>query len=119
MGDINDLFIMAASKGQLKAVKKYLAEGADIDARNKNGMTALMKASSTLNKHDGHGGLIQYLLEKGADTSLTNDYGSDVFVVAEIHGNHDLLELINGFIEQDKLEDMINNAVANAVQLKF
>ncbi len=38
-------FIESAKKGDIKAVKLFLAEGIDINAQNERGQTALMRAA--------------------------------------------------------------------------
>ena len=53
--------IQAARDGDLPAVQTLLAEGADINAEDSNGGTALMRAS-----YKGHTEIVKLLLEKGA-----------------------------------------------------
>ena len=52
---------MAAVKGHLAIVQELLVHGADVDAADKEGGTALYAASCT-----GHTGVVQALLDKGA-----------------------------------------------------
>jgi len=60
----------AAFAGKKDLVVDLLAKGANIDARSPNGSTPLMMAI-----YDGHATIANFLLEKGANTRLTNDWG--------------------------------------------
>ena len=54
----------AAGRGDLPAVTSLLAKGADVNAKDNSGQTALMFASS-----NGHKEVVQLLLAKGADAN--------------------------------------------------
>ena len=59
-----DYLVHAACKGYLNQVKSFLAKGADVNARDKDGGTALYCAS-----FHGHLEVVQALLAKGADVN--------------------------------------------------
>ncbi|MFQ5927816.1 MAG: ankyrin repeat domain-containing protein [Terriglobia bacterium] len=61
-GDINPDLIEAAKKGDAAAVEALLAAGADVNAKDKDGMTALMLAEK-----EGHTTVVR-LLEKARAT---------------------------------------------------
>lgn len=63
-------FISAARDGEIEAVKKFLDEGMDVNAKNKSGNTALMEACGT-----GQEDVISLLLDKGADAKAKNNIG--------------------------------------------
>lgn len=108
MEDNNKLFLRAANKGQLTAVKKHLESGVDINTRNPMGLTALMLAASKFTPLDDHEAVVRYLLEQGADTTLKTNHGADVFDLAENTSNTKMATLIQGFVEQKKLDAMIH-----------
>ena len=60
-GDLID----AAVRGNTAAVQALLAEGANVNAKANDGMTALMKASQ-----EGNREVVQALLDKGAEVSM-------------------------------------------------
>lgn len=74
--------LKAASEGNAEAVRAVLAQGADANARNMNGMTALMKGID-----EKHPDVVQVLLDHGADVNLAMpqqgyDAGYTALVVA-------------------------------------
>ena len=69
---------MGAAKYERWAVVPLLLEKrADINAKNKNGETALMIAAKY-----GEEAVIQLLLEKGADTKVKNKEGETALMIA-------------------------------------
>ena len=60
----------AAAQGNLAEIEKLLAQGADVNARDTNGITPLMLASA-----EGYREIVMLLLGKGADASITNNQG--------------------------------------------
>lgn len=74
--NVTDLQI-AASFGIQYLVEYYLNQGADIDASDSEGMTALHKASKY-----GHVGVVQLLLDFGAAIALRDPGGYDALVFA-------------------------------------
>lgn len=61
---LNDVLIEAAKDGNLLVLKTAIDKGADINAKDKNGWTALMWASK-----NGHSEVVEFLKEKGARLS--------------------------------------------------
>ena len=74
--DAEDL-INAAGNGDISTVQALLAKGAGVNAKDNNGMTALMHASEL-----GRLEVVQALLAKGADVDAKDDYGRTVLIVA-------------------------------------
>jgi hypothetical protein len=66
----NSLFIVAAQNGNKRICKELLRKGADMDARNDKGNTALHFCFAY-----GFGELGEYLVEKGADDTIANSDG--------------------------------------------
>jgi uncharacterized protein len=57
----------ASEKGHVDVVQALLAKGAEVNAKNNNGATALIWASI-----QGHVDVVQALLAKGADRRYSN-----------------------------------------------
>lgn len=58
----------AARRGELDAIKKYLADGGDVNARNEQGDTPLAAAALV-----GEDRLVGYLIDQGADANAKNN----------------------------------------------
>ena len=61
-------FIESAKKGDIEAVKLFLAEGININAKNEKGQTALMRAAEYQRTE-----VVTLLLEKGADVNIESN----------------------------------------------
>ncbi len=65
-GGINQVtFFQAVKDGDVAEVKSLIEAGADVNAQNKEGVTALMTASAT-----GHTDIAKLLIEEGADVTI-------------------------------------------------
>ena len=60
----------AANDGNIEAVKQHLADGADVNAKNRHGDSPLHLAAQM-----GHKEIVELLIAKGADVNAKNDYG--------------------------------------------
>ena len=88
-------FIVACDCNNIKAIRLLLAYGADINAVAKNGDTPLIRA---VHRHVPHRGLVQFLLERGADPSLADKHGKTALDYAE-EGSEVAQMLINAQLE--------------------
>lgn len=82
----------AAEAGRLEAAKLLLDRGADINARNLNGQTALMHAS-----FNGYPEMVQLLLEKGADVNATAESGATAWDHASSVGQVRIVEILEAY----------------------
>jgi hypothetical protein len=73
-----EAFVAAARAGDLAAMQKLLARGVDVNAKDKDGGTALMAASA-----QGHLDVVQALLENGADVKAKGSNGTTALSVAK------------------------------------
>ncbi len=87
--DINQELIKAAEKGDTAAVKALLDRGADVNAKDENGGTALMEAALL-----GNNATVQALLEAGADVNAKNKYGRTALMMAAAEGYTEIVELL-------------------------
>jgi len=67
---VTEDLIEAARRGDTAAVQSLLTKGADVNAKGRNGATALIWASE-----NGHLEVVQALLAKGAAVNAKNDDG--------------------------------------------
>ncbi len=82
--------ISAAGSGDDYRVKGLLAQGADPNARNDNGHTALMIASV-----NGHLGVVHSLLRAGADMNLESPLGWTVLDFAKQYNHPNIISLLS------------------------
>ena len=85
----------------LEVVKKLVAAGALLDARNKEGSTALMEAMRYSNDD-----VANYLIESGADVNITDVRGDTALILAE--GGGMLLEVVKKLVEAGANIDATN-----------
>ena len=78
---------MAAFNGNVDELARLIPEGADIDARNKYGMTPLMIAATR-----GHSPFVVWLVEHGADLNHTAKYAMSALMLAVVYGHTDVVE---------------------------
>ena len=76
--------MLAARSGNAEAVKALLARGANPEARERLGQTALMWAAA-----EGHTAVVRALIEAGADMNATLDSGFKAFFFAVREGHLD------------------------------
>ena len=81
--------IEAATRGDLDMVRGFLAQGADINARNDKGVTALYRASFC-----GHRDVVDLLLANGASVDFKARNGSTPLFAAAQNGYRDVAELL-------------------------
>ena len=89
--------LIAASYGLERAVKLFLdADTVDIDSASNIGTTPLIKAAS-----HGHKVVTQMLLQKGADVSRENWYGTALHCAAHAGERETILELLHSGVDVD------------------
>ena len=81
--------ITAASDGDERAVKKYLKEDVDVNARDWDNLTALIAASSS-----GHLRICKLLLKEGADVNASDKDKITALMEAAIMDHKDIVKLL-------------------------
>lgn len=79
----------AAARGELAQVKDILAKGADVNATDQDGRTALMLAAL-----GGRPEVARLLIEQGADINARMKGGSTVLMAAVMVGNPEVVRLL-------------------------
>jgi len=99
----------AIEKGDLEAVKRHLAGGADLNARSGSGWTLLHHAAC-----DGQKEIAQYLLDHGADVNAKANDGFTPIHVAAVQGHTETVRLL---VERGAADlDAPSSAAANDVE---
>ncbi len=81
--------IRASAKGDLARVKKLIEEGADVDAGDSTGRTALLEAA-----WGGHVDVVKYLLDKGASVNAADSSGYTPLMRAAEEGHAVIVSLL-------------------------
>lgn len=79
----------ATKRGDLEKVRSLLEEGADINAKDQHGQTALMNAA-----HAGQVELVRLLIENGADLNVTAKYNLSALMLALITHHVEVARLL-------------------------
>ena len=85
----------ASSSGQTKIVEFLLAHGAEVDAPQTGGVTALHSAA-----HNGNQPLVRLLLLNGADPSLRMDDGRNAVDMARDNGHDTVVQLLEAALQK-------------------
>ena len=80
--------ITAAERGELPVVRRLLADGARIDARDQRGRTALLAAT-----HRNRVDVARFLIQEGADVNAKDFVQDTPFLYAGAEGRNDILKL--------------------------
>jgi len=72
----------AVRRGSVDQLQRLLAGGADIDARDRHGQTALMLAAM-----NGDTSMVEWLIEHHAELDDTAKFGLSALMLAVLHGH--------------------------------
>ena len=79
----------AVRRGEIEDLQHLLNNGADIDARDRHGQTALMLAAA-----EGSVPLVRWLVEHNAGLDHTAKYGLSALMLAAIRGHVEVVRLL-------------------------
>ena len=87
--ELGDKLVTALENGHKDVVQWLLDAGADVNAKDTWGRTALMKASL-----NGHKDIVQLLIEAGADVNVKDNDGRTALMCASLYGHKDIATLL-------------------------
>ncbi|RAP78730.1 ankyrin repeat domain-containing protein [Paenibacillus montanisoli] len=85
---MNEQLIIAAEKGDTEIVLKLLQDGADINATDERGRTAVMAAT-----YNNNVPMVKALIQKGADINIRDNNLNNVLLYAGAEGLLDIVKL--------------------------
>lgn len=80
---------VAAKKGDLETILALLGLGADVNARDRYGQTALMLAA-----RGGNSKIVAALLARGADLNVTAKYGLSALMLAVVNEHVEVAKIL-------------------------
>lgn len=86
--------MLAAYVGDLVKVKALLAAGADVNARDARGWSAISRAVHNAEQDRGFADVVQVLIEAGADIEATIGYGVRPLMLAAGYGETAVVEVL-------------------------
>ena len=89
--EINSKFLTAVIKGNIDNIHDVLNKGANINAKNMDGHTALMLAARARKCNVS---IVQTLLAKGADVNVKDKYGNTALVLALYNDRAQIVTLL-------------------------
>lgn len=97
LSQLNANLRVAAHNGDTEKVERLLKRGANIEARDDNGQTALIHAA-----RNGNTEIVGLLLKRGADTEAENDHGQTALMIATDLGEKEIADLLREFGAEQK-----------------
>ena len=95
-----------AESGDVDELSRVFANGAQVNARNKHGMTALMRAV-----YYGHARMVRALLDRGADPNLVRNDRFTALALAAFFGHTETIKIL---IEHGARTEVITRCGASA-----
>src|SRR5260221_931828 len=107
-GSREDKLISAVKNGDLKNVEIFIAAGADLEARDNENTTALMRAAEK-----GYSDIVRILIDAGADISTEDKFGCTAFFKAADKNHVDVVKMLiaKGAAEDSTFEDIFVSSV--------
>ena len=89
MDQTNQLFWDAAASGDFQKVVATVNQGADVNIRNAEARTALMRTAKR-----GHEKIVRYLLDKGADVNAKAKNNATALTLARQEKNKEMISIL-------------------------
>ncbi|MBR0169109.1 MAG: TIR domain-containing protein, partial [Synergistaceae bacterium] len=97
---VNYDVVSLAKDGKLEELRKAINAGADVNAKNNKGATALIQAAML-----GHTATAELLLKNGADINAKNKYGCTALMYAAFDGYPEIAEILITYGANKNLRD--------------
>jgi ankyrin repeat protein len=81
----------AAAEGNVRVLRRMRRQGHDIDAKDRYGLTAIMRAA-----HAGQGEAVEWLIAEGANLDHTSKFHLSALMLAVIAQNYEVARLLAG-----------------------
>lgn len=95
-GVLEDRLINEAINGDVDVVRALLEKGANVNAKDSDGETALMKAA-----YYGYADVVRVLIEKGASADAKNRLGETALQLARLKNRADIVDLLQNALQKD------------------
>ena len=86
---MNSVWEEAVTRGHVQLVRDLLGRGTDVNARDRYGQTALMRAA-----HAGYREIVEILIAHRADLDITAKYGLSALMLAVVAGHAEVARLL-------------------------
>jgi ankyrin repeat protein len=86
---LNNELILAAERGDLKKLEELIKAGANLNAQDHKGRTAMLAAT-----HSNKPEIVKILIDAGADMNLQDDIHDNPFIYAGAQGRLEILKLL-------------------------
>jgi ankyrin repeat protein len=86
---MNAVWEIAVKRGEVRIILDLLEGGADVNARDRYGQTALMLAA-----HAGHREVVETLIGHRANLDITAKYGLSALMLALVAGHEEVARLL-------------------------
>ena len=87
--ELNKELLENAKQGNLEKVKSSIKQGADVNAKNSYGWTALIWSA-----REGHLEVVKYLIENGADIEAKDDDDWTALILSSSEGHLDIVKYL-------------------------
>ena len=103
MDQTNQLFWEAAASGDFQKVVAALNQGADVNVRNAEARTALMRTAKR-----GHEKIVRYLIDHGADVNAKDNNGKTALMGAAKKGHFEIVKMLVDAGADVNVQDIIS-----------
>ena len=88
----NEKLFWACKHGDIALAEEAIKNGADVNAKDKEGNTALIDAAGSINKNNKE--IVELLINSGADVNAKNNAGWTALMSAAFEGNKEIVETL-------------------------